>query len=552
MEPCATAPAGSARQRAENPPENPAFQSLTGHDKGSDTLPRTPSGKPPRAIGSAPFPALRPCPRRGWIPLKSPPGGSTPLLTTATTQTTQQTSAAPAGERRPGAIWQAVLGDLQLRVTRPSYETWLRDTTGIRYADGEFVVGAPNTFVAEMLEQRMYSLISGAVGRIVATDVDIRFEVVSGPPAGQESRDRSAASPTSAQHSANGSTPQAGPDRAATALNPRYVFDTFIVGRSNELAHAAALAVSETPGSVYNPLFIYSGVGLGKTHMLHAIGHRLASRGLTPIYATTEEFTNGYIRAIREGTTDAFRAHYRSADALLLDDIQFIIGKQQTQEGFFHTFNALHLAGKQVVITSDRPVTNLTLLEDRVSSRLAAGLVVDIQTPDLEMRGDILRAKAAGTGQQFPDDVLNLLAGRVHKNVRELEGTLNKIAAYAHLTNSAISLDLVKRVLADALAASTRRKVSEQEILDAVSSYFAVEADVLKGRLRDKQTALARQVAMYLLREDAHLTLKAAGAALGGKDHTTVMHACVRIAALANEDPALRQDLINIRESLNG
>ena len=474
-------------------------------------------------------------------------------MTTATNQTAKKTpGAAPPAQRRPDAIWQAVLGDLELRVTRPSYETWLRDTTGIRYANGEFVVGAPNTFVAEMLEQRMYSLISSAVGRIVARDVDVRFEVVSGAPGGHMPQDDRTPSSNPTHHSVNGSTTPSGTDRPATALNPHYVFDTFIVGRSNELAHAAALAVSETPGGVYNPLFIYSGVGLGKTHMLHAIGHRMVSRGLTPIYATTEEFTNGYIRAIREGTTDAFRAYYRSADALLLDDIQFIIGKQQTQEGFFHTFNALHLSGKQVVITSDRPVTNLTLLEDRVSSRLAAGLVVDIQTPDQEMRIDILRAKAVGTGQRFPNDVLDLLAGRVHKNVRELEGTLNKIAAYAHLTNSSISFELVKRVLADSLAGSARRKVSEQEIVDAVCSYFDVEVEVLKGRRRDKQTALARQVAMYLLREDAHLTLKAAGLALGGKDHTTVMHACVRIASLANEDPDLRQGLITIRESLNG
>ena len=472
-------------------------------------------------------------------------------MTTATNQTPGHASGAAAPEERsPAVIWQAVLGDLQLRVTRPSYETWLRETTGIRYDDGEFVVGAPNTFVAEMLEQRMYSLISGAVERVIAGDVDVRFEVVSGDIPGEEPP-RSRPSSPKPTHSANGSAPQTGPNRAGTALNGRYDFDTLIVGRSNELAHAAALAVAETPGSVYNPLFIYSGVGLGKTHMLHAIGHRLVSRGLTPIYATTEEFTNGYIRAIREGTTDAFRARYRSADALLLDDIQFIIGKEQTQEGFFHTFNALHLAGKQVVITSDRPVTKLTVLEDRVSSRLAAGLVVDIQTPDLEMRGDILRAKAAGTGQHFPDDVLDLLAGRVHKNVRELEGTLNRTAAYAHLTNNPISLDLVKKALADALAAPTRRKVSEQEIIDAVCSYFAVDVAVLKGRRRDKHTALARQVAMYLLREDGHLTLKAAGAALGGKDHTTVMHACVRIAALANEDADLRQDLISIRETLN-
>ncbi len=469
-------------------------------------------------------------------------------MTTATTKTAEPADQGPASdERHPGAVWQAVLGDLQLRVTRPSYETWLRDTSGLRYADGEFIVGAPNTFVAEMLEQRMFSLISDAVARVVAKDVDVRFEVTSPGQAAHPS----SPSPGPARHSPNGSSHRPA-DRAPTALNRQYVFGSFIVGRSNELAHAAALAVSENPGSVYNPLFIYSGVGLGKTHMLHAIGHSLAARGLTPIYATTEEFTNGYIRAIREGTTDAFRAHYRSADALLLDDIQFIIGKQQTQEGFFHTFNALHLAGKQVVITSDRPVTNLTLLEDRVSSRLAAGLVVDIQTPDLEMRIDILRAKAAATGQRFPDDVLDLLAGRVHKNVRELEGSLNKIAAYAHLTNNLISVDLVKKALADSLAASARRKVTEHEILEAVCSYFAVDIDTLRGRRRDKQTALARQVAMFLLREDAHLTLKATGIALGGKDHTTVMHACVRIAALANDDPALRQDLINIRESLDG
>jgi chromosomal replication initiator protein len=333
-------------------------------------------------------------------------------------------------------------------------------------------------------------------------------------------------------------------------LNSRYTFETFIVGRSNELAHAAASAVSDNPGTVYNPLFIYSGVGLGKTHLLHAIGHYLSTRGLAPIYATTEEFTNEYITAIRKGKTEAFRARYRSADALLLDDIQFIIGKEQTQEGFFHTFNSLHMAGRQVVITSDRPVTNLTLLEDRVSSRLAAGLVVDIQTPDLEMRMDILRAKATGTGQRFPDDVLDFLAERVHKNVRELEGNLNRIVAYAQLTNSPITVDLVKRAIADSLKTSGRSKVSDQQVIDSVCTYFSIDSEVLKGRRRDKETARARQVAMYLLREEANLTLKAIGILLGGKDHTTVLYACVRISGLLNEDADLRSDVITIREKL--
>jgi chromosomal replication initiator protein len=457
-----------------------------------------------------------------------------------------------AHSQPPGDAWQAVLGDLELRVTRPSYETWLRDTTGLDYRDGQFVVGAPNTFVAEMLEQRMYSLISESMERVVATGLDIRFEVVSpgkGPAATRNGNQR-ASVPADSIGVADGAPAPSNGAHPPAELNPGYSFDSFIVGRSNELAHAAASAVSESPGSVYNPLFIYSGVGLGKTHLLHAIGHNLTSQGLSPIYATTEEFTNEYIKAIREGKTEAFRARYRSADALLLDDIQFIIGKEQTQEGFFHTFNSLHLAGRQVVITSDRPVTNLTLLEDRVSSRLAAGLVVDIQTPDTEMRMDILRSKAAGTGQRFPDEVLDFLAERVHKNVRELEGNLNRIVAYAQLTDNPISVDLVKKALADSLRTSGRNKVSDEQVIAAVCSYFSIDVEVLKGRRRDKETALARQVAMYLLREDANLTLKAVGAVLGGKDHTTVMHACVRISSLVNEDAELRRDLISIRETL--
>ena len=452
-------------------------------------------------------------------------------------------------------MWDAVLGDLQLRVTRPSYETWLKDTVGVAFGDGAFVVGTPNAFVAEMLDQRMYSLISQSLERVVSQGVDVRFQVLpngyrrdeapDGRPQQVTVPDVNAADSPRMERPAGVRVPRSG----AAVLNGRYTFESFIVGRSNELAHAAAQAVSENPGVTYNPLFIYSGVGLGKTHLLHAIGHQMSARGLSPIYATTEEFTNEYIKSIREGKTEEFRARYRSADALLLDDIQFIIGKEQTQEGFFHTFNSLHMAGRQVVITSDRPVTKLTLLEDRVSSRLAAGLVVDIQTPDLEMRMDILRAKAADTGQRFPDEVLDFLAERVHKNVRELEGNLNRIAAYAQLTNSGITIDLVKRAVADSLKTSGRR-VSDEQVITAVCSYFSIDSEVLKGRRRDKETALARQIAMYLLREEANLTLKSIGGVLGGKDHTTVLHACIRISARLNEDADLRRDVINIREAL--
>jgi chromosomal replication initiator protein len=407
-----------------------------------------------------------------------------------------------------------------------------------------------------MLDQRMYSLISQSVERVVSHGVDVRFQVL--PP------DRRAGTPATGTH-VNGPSPDGAvgaaqapeptpgarePRTGAPVLNGRYTFDTFIVGRSNELAHAAASAVSDNPGTVYNPLFIYSGVGLGKTHLLHAIGHYLLTRGLAPIYATTEEFTNEYITAIREGKTEAFRARYRSADALLLDDIQFIIGKEQTQEGFFHTFNALHMAARQIVISSDRPATALTLLEDRISSRLAGGLVVDIQAPDLETRLAILRAKAEETGQSFPSEVLQFLAERIHSNIRDLEGCLNRLAAHAQLVRRPITLDFVKETVADIIRPARSRRVSDTSVLDTVCAYFSISKDTLAGRRRDKQTAMARQVAMYLLREEINLSLTSIGRLLGGRDHTTVLHAHRRIGHQINVDSHLRRDVVNIREAL--
>ena len=459
-------------------------------------------------------------------------------------------------------LWESVLGDLQLHVTRPSYETWLTDTVGLKYLDGELTVGTPNTFVAEMLEQRMYSLISQAVERIASCQIEVHFQVIHTNPASPRPDPSPAllADPADSSITLGHSKPDAdnlvksdpetsSPHRSS-APTPRYTFDSFIVGKSNELAHAAALAVSDRPGIVYNPLFIYSGVGLGKTHLLHAIGHRIVGRGLSLINTTTEEFTNEYIKAIREGQTEEFRNRYRTADVLLLDDIQFIIGKEQTQEGFFHTFNALHMAGRQIVITSDRPVTALTLLEDRVRSRLAGGLTADIQSPDLETRLAILKAKADETGQQFPDDALQFLAERIHQNIRELEGCLNRVAAFAQLVQRPITLDMVKAAVADALRSPNRRRVTDQTVLDTVASYFSIDLDTLKGRRRDKHTALARQVGMYLLREEGNLPFATIGKILGGKDHTTVIHACQRITERLDIDTHLRQDLMNIREAL--
>ena len=445
------------------------------------------------------------------------------------------------------SLWQAVLGELQLHVTRPSYETWLKETVGLNADGGVLVIGTPNPFVAEMLEQRMYSLISRTLDRVSGKAMEIKFTVM-----------ETASLPHSFDEQPINETIDHQPESVsdlngnhnASVLNPRYTFDTFIVGRSNELAHAAAEAVADKPGLTYNPLFIYSGVGLGKTHLLHAIGQQIKAKGMILISTTTEEFTNAYIKAIREGRTEDFRNYYRSADVLLLDDIQFLIGKEQTQEGFFHTFNTLHMAARQIVVTSDRPVTELTLLEDRVRSRLAGGLTVDIQPPDLETRLAILRARAEEAGQQFPPEVLEFLAERIHQNIRELEGCMTRAAAFAQLVGRPITLDLVKRAIADTLNSPNRKRITDVAILEAVSSYFGIDVEVLKGRRRDKHTALVRQVAMFLMREDANLPLSAVGRFLGGKDHTTVMHACQRISKQINIDSHLRRDITNLRESI--
>ena len=460
-------------------------------------------------------------------------------------------------DTHPRQLWEAALGHLQMEVDKQVYETFLKETTGLAHANGEFVVGASDAFSAEMLEQRMYTLIAQTLESVVGEEVEVRFAVESAYLSDADAYTNGASNGTSGGASGLAPAPMnATPARNgySTALNQRYTFDTFVVGKSNELAHAAALAVAGQPGQLYNPLVMYSDVGLGKTHLMHAIGHRLAERGMSLIYSTTEEFTNSYIKAIREGTTDDFRDRFRNEDVLLLDDIQFLIGKEQTQEGFFHTFNALHMTNRQIVITSDRPVTALTLLEDRIQSRLAGGLVVDIQPPEIETRVEILRSKAqsyAARGQEISDDAIHFLAERIHRNIRELEGGLNRVLAMADLLGIPATIDLVKRTIADVVETAAERKIPESAVIGAVSTHYGVSVEAIKGRKRDKKTALARQVAMYLLREESQLGQTDIGRALGGKDRTTVKHGCERIANQQNVDAQLRRDIISIRQAIS-
>jgi chromosomal replication initiator protein len=333
-------------------------------------------------------------------------------------------------------------------------------------------------------------------------------------------------------------------------LNPRYTFDAFIVGNSNRLAHAASLAVAEAPGESYNPLFLYGGVGLGKTHLLHAIGHQGVQTGLAVLYVSSEQFTNEIINAIRYRTTEEFRAKYRSVDILLVDDIQFIAGKESTEEEFFHTFNSLYEMSKQIVICSDRPPKAIVSLEERLRSRFEWGLIADIQPPDLETRMAILRVKADLLGYRVPDDIIAYIAGRVQTNIRELEGCLNRLIAYQQLHRVDLTMDVARAAMSSLESDNRETRLNSRQIAQAVAEYYHISLEAMCGKQRDKHIVMPRQIAMYLIRQETQASLLEIGQLFGGRDHSTVLHACEKISSAVNIDTNLRREIIAIREIL--
>jgi len=394
----------------------------------------------------------------------------------------------------------------------------------------------------------MYNAIQKTVEKVTDRPLDVVFRVRQG----HEAENGSVTSSGQTLELESGQDeiqvkPQAQPP---AAFNPKYTFDSFVVGPSNQLAYSAARAVADAPGKSYNPLFIYSGVGLGKTHLLHAIGHAAASRGLAVRYVTSEQFTNDFITSIGNRTTEAFRQRYRSVEVLLLDDVQFMSGKEQTHESFFHTFNDLHNSGHQVVITSDRPPKALALLQDRLRSRLEWGLLADIQPPDLETRMAILVSKAKNLGIRVGESVIELIAKRVHKNVRELEGSLNRMVAQAELMSEPITVQSASRILEELTADTERHAIDPERILEAVSNHFRVGTDSLLARGRTQKIAHARQVAMYLLINELEMTPTQVGRLLGGRDHATVIHGAGKINGEINEDTHLRRDVLSIKEAI--
>lgn len=446
--------------------------------------------------------------------------------------------------RSASDIWRAALEELQHKVSSANYQTWLKNTVGLARRDHCLIVGVPSTFVTEALEKRLHPLIEKTLTNITGEAAEVQFQVHLGDGAEEM---------IPAPRSSNQRTARPAPANGRFAppkLNRRYTFPSFIVGSCNRLAHAAALGVAENPGNTYNPLFLYSGVGLGKTHLLHAIGwHVLRTRPRT-MYVTAEHFTNEFIGAIKDGKTEEFRAKYRGVDVLLLDDIQFIAGKEQTQEALFHTFNDLHNEARQIVISCDRPPKSLTLLEDRLRSRFEWGLIADMQPPDLETRIAILQAKAEEQKSVLPPEVLNLVARRSQRNIRELEGALNRVLAYARLTKSPLTIDLATQALTEIAADFHKRALTPAALLDVVARHFGLPMERLQGARRDKPSSVARQMAMYLLREELQCSWTHIGRELGGRDHSTVLHGYQRMATEINTDPTLRRDLLDIREKL--
>jgi chromosomal replication initiator protein len=447
-------------------------------------------------------------------------------------------------------LWQAALGELQLQMTRATFDTWLRGSRVVAYDDGTLTLYVRHAYAVDWLQNRLLPTIKRVLQRLAGHDMEVIFttkapeaeadlELVAEQVPPEEADEP--AGPAIRLAQANG--------HPSAVLNPRYTFDSFVVGSGNRLAHAACLAAADNPAHAYNPLVIYGGVGLGKTHLLHAVGHVAQSRGLSVLYLSAEWFTNDLINAIRAQTTEAFRVKYRNIDVLLVDDVQFIAGKERTQEEFFHTFNTLHGANRQIVISSDRPPKALAALEERLRSRFNWGLIADLQPPDLETRIAILRNKAEAAGFRVPAEVLAYVAHQVPNNVRELEGALNCVLAHARLMHAPLTLEMAQAALARLFGAPA--DLSPQQILDAVARHYKVSAEQLTGPSRARAVSVPRQLAMYLIRRETGASLPAIGELLGGRDHTTIMHGCAKIETQIEADEALRRDWLAIKGKLS-
>ena len=454
-------------------------------------------------------------------------------------------------------LWEAVLGQLELKMSKAHFTTWFRNTFVSEYRNSEIIVAVPNSLAQSWLEKKYFRDIVEAVQNITNQPVRslvCRVETKSTGPqllVLESERQLPVATREDYGFVPTGS-PEMAPPSGNITINPSYTFQTFVVGKQNELAHAAAQAVAAQPGGTYNPLFIYGGVGLGKTHLLHAIANEIKRRWTSAriMYVTCEHFTNDFIHSIRAGKGKDFKDRYRNVDLLLIDDIQFITGKEGTQEEFFHTFNSLHQENRQIVISSDRPPKSIAGLEKRLQSRLEWGMLVDVGTPDLETRIAILQKKCLERGISLNREILQYVASSISSNVRELEGALNKISAVHQFRNMEPTLESVKPIVASFEAENIKKTVTPKQVIQIVAEYFDISLEDVLGKSREKRLAFPRQIIMYLLREEMKSSYPTIGTELGGRDHTTAMHAHSKISGLVGTDEKLQKDLELIKQRL--
>lgn len=451
-------------------------------------------------------------------------------------------------------VWQATLGELELTLSKANFKTWFKNTFIAAIENEKVIICVPNTFSKAWLEKKYNKAIIESLRNITEQPIrEIIYKVEVRPQA--EVRKEIAIQTTEKEEDII-EKPQL-PQRdhwCEVGLNPRYTFKNFVVGKGNELANAAAQAISAKPGEVYNPLFIYGGAGLGKTHILQAIGHDILEKvpHTKVLYVTCERFTNEFIHAVRTGRAKDFKDTYRNVDLLLIDDIQFITGKEGTQEEFFHTFNTLHQYNKQIIISSDRPPKAIPALEHRLLTRFEWGMMADISSPDFETRVAILENKCKDKGYDLEREFIEYIANVIQSNVRELEGALNKIIAYHQFKSMVPSMESIEGILESFSPIHKRKSITPRQLIDVVSTYFDVKQIDLLGKSREKRLAFPRQIIMYLLREEMKTSYPAIGAELGGRDHTTAMHAYEKISNLLKDDEQLKQDMELIREKLYG
>lgn len=449
-------------------------------------------------------------------------------------------------------LWQAVLGEIELTVSRGNFVTWFKNTQLLQADSAIVIVGVPNIFIKQQLERKYQDLITDVLDKNGVRPESLEFKIYSSKaPSTRTSNDTITLNNTSAPRSNSQVTRNSGVShKYRRGLNDRYTFDNFIVGSGNELAYAAAQAIAAKPGEKYNPLFVYGGVGIGKTHLMQAVGNEILKRNPQAhvVYISTEQFVQEFLDAIRYKKNTDFAGHYRSADVLIVDDIQFIAGKEKTQEEFFHTFNALHQANKQIIISSDKPPKDIPTLEERLRSRFAWGMSIDMQIPDFETRCAIIQTKAHANNLELEPEVVEFLANLVTTNIRELEGVLNQLLAFCEMRGLEPDLQVAQTLLG---SAKTRPKhISSKQIVERTARYFSVSMDDIMSPKRDKEIVYPRQIAMYMLRSELHMSFPKIATELGRKDHTTAIHSIEKIEKSSHLDPVVRQQLVELRGRL--